>query len=92
MNLTELLSNTLAVSILSLLAGALITAIATKIHSKTAIFRYFTRIERVALAADDLVRGRSAGGLQNLVAAVKFGPTDVLVVLTVYADQYPCRK
>ena len=57
MTLTEFFSNTLAVSILSLLAGALITAIATKIHAKTAVFRYSTRVERVAMAADDRVFG-----------------------------------
>ena len=57
MNVTDLFSNTLAVSILSLLAGALITVIVTKIHAKTAVFRYSTRVERVALAADDLVFG-----------------------------------
>ncbi len=57
MNFTDLFSNTLAVSMLSLLAGALITTIATKIHAKTAVFRYSTRVERVALAADDRVFG-----------------------------------
>ena len=33
-----------------------------------------------------LVRGRSADDRQDLVAVVRFGPTDLLVILTVYAD------
>ena len=33
-----------------------------------------------------LVRGRSADDTQDVVAVVKFGPTDLLVILTVYAD------
>ena len=33
-----------------------------------------------------VVRGRSADDSQDVVAVVKFGPTDVLVILTVYAD------
>ncbi len=33
-----------------------------------------------------LVRGRSADDARGLVVVVKFGPTDMLVILTVYAD------
>ena len=33
-----------------------------------------------------LVRGRSADDTQDVVAVVKLGPTDLLVILTVYAD------
>ena len=33
-----------------------------------------------------LVRGRSSDDTQDVVAVVKFGPTDLLVILTVYAD------
>ena len=33
-----------------------------------------------------LLRGRSADDTQDVVAVVKFGPTDLLVILTVYAD------
>ena len=33
-----------------------------------------------------LIQGRSAEDTRNLVVVVKFGPTDLLVVLTVYAD------
>ena len=33
-----------------------------------------------------LLRGRSADDTQDIVAVVKFGPTDLLVILTVYAD------
>ena len=33
-----------------------------------------------------LVRGRGADATQAVVAVVKFGPTDLLVIVTVYAD------
>ncbi len=33
-----------------------------------------------------LIRGRSTDDTADLVVVVKFGPTDVLVILTVYAD------
>jgi hypothetical protein len=33
-----------------------------------------------------LVRGRSADDTQDIVAVVKLGSTDLLVILTVYAD------
>lgn len=33
-----------------------------------------------------LIRGRSADDTRDLVVVVKFGPTDLLVILTVYAD------
>ena len=33
-----------------------------------------------------LIRGRSADGTSDLVVVVTFGPTDLLVILTVYAD------
>ena len=33
-----------------------------------------------------VVRGRSADDTQDVVAVVKFGPTDLLVIVTVYAD------
>jgi len=33
-----------------------------------------------------LVRGHSADATQPIVAVVKFGPTGLLVILTVYAD------
>ncbi len=33
-----------------------------------------------------VVRGHSADATQTVVAVVKFGPTDRLVILTVYAD------
>lgn len=33
-----------------------------------------------------LIRGRSADDTRDLVVLVKFGPTDFLVILTVYAD------
>ncbi len=33
-----------------------------------------------------LVRGRSADDARGLAVVVKFGPTDMLVILTVYAD------
>jgi len=55
--MTELLSNTLVVSILSLLAGALITAVATKLQGRTARLTYSTRSDRIALAAADPIFG-----------------------------------
>ena len=33
-----------------------------------------------------LVRGRSADDVRDLVVVVRLGPTDLLVILTVYAD------
>ena len=33
-----------------------------------------------------LVRGRSADDARDLVVVVRLGPTDLLVILTVYAD------
>lgn len=33
-----------------------------------------------------LVRGRNADDTTDLVVVVKFGPTEVLVILTIYAD------
>ncbi len=33
-----------------------------------------------------LIRGRSSDDTRELVVVVKFGPTDVLVILTIYAD------
>lgn len=33
-----------------------------------------------------VARGRSADDTRDVVAVVKFGPTDLLVILTVYAD------
>lgn len=33
-----------------------------------------------------VVRGRSADDTTDLAVVVKFGPTDLLVILTVYAD------
>jgi uncharacterized protein DUF4258 len=35
----------------------------------------------------DVVRGRSADDSEDIVAVVKSGPTDLLVIFTVYADQ-----
>jgi len=57
MSASDILNNRLAVSIISLLVGALITAVATKLHGKTARLRYSTRINRLALAADDPIFG-----------------------------------
>ena len=57
MSASDILNNRLAVSIISLLVGALITAVATKLHGKTARLRYSTRTNRLALAGDDPIFG-----------------------------------
>jgi len=57
MDVSEFLRSNLAVSIISLFAGALITALATKLHGRTKKLRYSTRTERLALAADDPLFG-----------------------------------
>lgn len=57
MSVSDIFSSNLAVSIISLLAGALITAVATKLHGRTAQVRYSTRTDRLALAADDPIFG-----------------------------------
>ncbi|MEQ1575062.1 MAG: hypothetical protein ABMA15_17490 [Vicinamibacterales bacterium] len=57
MNLADVFDNRLTVSIISLLVGAFISAVVTKLHAKTVGFRYSTRSERMALSADDAVFG-----------------------------------
>jgi len=57
MALSDILDNQLTVSLVSMVAGALITILTTKILGKTASLRYSTRIDRLALAADDPVFG-----------------------------------
>lgn len=42
--------------------------------------------DRKSKARKYLVRGRSADDTTDLGVVVKFGPTDMLVILTVYAD------
>lgn len=53
----DLINNNLAVSLVSLVVGALITTVVTKLHNKTAVFRYSHRIDRVALSAEDPIFG-----------------------------------
>lgn len=57
MHFSGLISSNLGVAIISLLAGALITAVGTKIRGKRARLRYSTRTDRLALSADDPVFG-----------------------------------
>lgn len=42
--------------------------------------------DRQSRARKYLIGGRSADDARDLVVVVRFGPTDLLVVLTVYAD------
>ena len=42
--------------------------------------------DRQSRARKYLIAGRSADDARNLVVVVRFGPSDLLVVLTVYAD------
>ena len=42
--------------------------------------------DRQSKARKYLIRGRSADDTRDLVVVVRLGPTDLLVVLTVYAD------
>lgn len=44
-------------NIISLLVGAFITALATRLHAKTKRLRYSTRVDRLALSADDPIFG-----------------------------------
>lgn len=57
MSASDVLNNNLGVAVISLLVGALITALATKLHGRTARLRYSTRTNRLALAADDPIFG-----------------------------------
>ena len=51
------LGRDIVISLLSAAGGALITAVATKLQNRTAKLTYSTRVQRVALAADDPVFG-----------------------------------
>ena len=42
--------------------------------------------DRQSRARKYLIGGRSVDDTRNLVVVVRFGPTDLLVILTVYAD------
>ena len=65
MNLHDLGQNTLALSVISLIAGALITTITQKIASKTVRLRYSTNIWRVGTASDDPIFGAARVTWQN---------------------------
>jgi hypothetical protein len=57
MNIPEVVRNNFIASTCGTLFGVLITFIVTKVTGKTARLRYSTRVERVALAADDPIFG-----------------------------------
>ena len=42
--------------------------------------------DRQSKERKSLIRGRSADDTRDLVVVVRVGPTDLLVILTVYAD------
>ena len=56
-NLSDLLNNRLFVSMISLIAGVLITGIASWIRNKTSAFPFSLRTNRVGLSADDAIFG-----------------------------------
>jgi hypothetical protein len=55
--MSDNLGRDIIISLVSLVAGALITAVATKLQNRTAKLTYSTTVQRVALAADDPVFG-----------------------------------
>jgi hypothetical protein len=56
-DIPEVLRTNLEASIISLVVGAVITILVTKLLAKTARLRYSTRVDRLALVADDPVFG-----------------------------------
>jgi len=63
--MSDTLRSQLAVSLISLAIGALITMVMTRLLGKTARLRYSTRTDRLAIAADDPIFGSLRVSWQN---------------------------
>ena len=55
--LKELLENQLALSLILLIVGGVITFVFTKIANKTGVFRYYTTSTKIGISADDNIFG-----------------------------------